>query len=73
MSEKQLHPYGKAQPRLRAIYATIREDDIARAVEGTYDLGEVDTCHLIRRGFNDVYELSLRDGRLRRPRGPAKG
>ena len=44
---------------LRAIYSTIREDDIARVVDATYSLGQVETCHLIRRGFNDVYALRV--------------
>jgi hypothetical protein len=47
---------------LRAVYSTIREDDIARVVEATYSLGQVETCHLIRRGFNDVYAVRLRGG-----------
>ena len=32
MTKPEHRPSGRAEPRLRAIYSTIREDDIARAI-----------------------------------------
>ena len=62
MTKAEHRPSGRAEPRLRAIYSTIREDDIARAIEATYPLGSVEACHFIRRGFNDVYALRVQVG-----------
>lgn len=48
---------------LRAAHSTVAADDIARAVETHWPVGRVESCVLARRGFNDVYELKLADGR----------
>lgn len=47
----------------RAVYSTVAADEIARCVEAAYAVGRVADCGLARRGFNDVYELQLADGR----------
>ncbi|WP_304191397.1 phosphotransferase enzyme family protein [Phenylobacterium aquaticum] len=64
--------------RVQPVYSTIAAQDIAEEVASAYDLGPVAACELIRRGFNDVYLVSLASGdrciaRLAtlRARGPA--
>ncbi len=49
-------------PALKATYSTVAAAEIARAVEETYALGAVAFCELIRRGFNDVYEVRFESG-----------
>lgn len=65
-------------PFVAPVYSTIAASEIRRAVEANWAVGQVAGCHLLRRGFNDVYELrSAGGGRLvprlanRRPRGAA--
>lgn len=60
----------------RAVYSTLAADEIAQVVETAYGRGSINSCTLLRRGFNDVYEFRLADGQLgiarlssRRPRG----
>lgn len=63
---------------LKAIYSTVAATEIARVIQETYPLGAVAFCELIRRGFNDVYDVRFESGqrcaaRLAglRARGPA--
>jgi Ser/Thr protein kinase RdoA (MazF antagonist) len=67
-----------ARPSLKAVYSTVGAPEIAGVVEASYSLGAVAFCELIRRGFNDVYEVRFEDGRRcvarlagLRARGPA--
>ena len=46
---------------LQAVYSTIAAPAIARLVEEHYALVPA-TCHLIKRGFNDVYAVAGADG-----------
>lgn len=62
----------------RVVYSTLAAETIAQTVEAAYPVGRVATWSLLRRGFNDVYELRLGDGRRcvarlsgRRQRGDA--
>ncbi|CAN5571082.1 phosphotransferase enzyme family protein [soil metagenome] len=47
----------------RVVYSTLAAETIAQTVEATYPVGRIAAWSLIRRGFNDVYELRLGDGR----------
>ncbi|GAA0798563.1 phosphotransferase enzyme family protein [Cupriavidus gilardii] len=47
---------------VRAVYSTVAAEEIARIVERAYG-GATAACSLLRRGFNDVYEVRLHDGR----------
>ena len=48
---------------LSVVHSMLSGAAIARAVEAGYELGAVAHCQLLRRGFNDVYGLTLADGR----------
>jgi Ser/Thr protein kinase RdoA (MazF antagonist) len=62
---------------LRPVYSTIAGQDIAKAAEEAYPIGRVTDCHLVNRGFNDVYELHCEHNvyiarlNAHRARGPA--
>jgi len=66
------------QLRLEVAHSVIAEGSIAQAIQKRYPIGEVANCQLLRRGFNEMYEVQALDGRryaarlsaLRR-RGPA--
>ena len=51
-----------ALPALKAIYSTVAAPEIARVIQETYRLGAVAFCELIRRGFNDVYDVRFKSG-----------
>ena len=51
-----------ALPVLKAIYSTVAATEIARVIQETYPLGAVAFCELIRRGFNDVYDVRFESG-----------
>lgn len=62
--------------KLEIAQSTPAATSIARLVESHYDFGEVVEAELLRRGFNQVYRLTLADGRRvvarlcsERPRG----
>ena len=63
---------------LEVVHSVIAASSIARAIERHYAIGEAESCQLLRRGFNEMYEVQALDGRryaarlsaLRR-RGPA--
>lgn len=60
---------------LRAVYSTVAGAEIARRLAQAYDLGGPVRCTLIRRGFNDVYDVAAADGRrfVARLSGPHTG
>jgi Ser/Thr protein kinase RdoA (MazF antagonist) len=66
------------QLRLEVVHSVIAAGSIAQAIQKRYPIGKVANCQLLRRGFNDMYEVQALDGRryaarlsaLRR-RGPA--
>src|ERR1700677_4895799 len=47
---------------LDVVYSTLSAPAISRLVEQHYDLGPIAACHLVKRGFNDVYVLTIADG-----------
>ncbi len=48
--------------QLQVAYSTIATASVAGLVEAFYPLGKVSACHLIKRGFNDVYSVTTADG-----------
>jgi len=47
---------------LRSSYTTIAGEEIARVVSTLHTIGPIRVCRLLRRGFNDVYEIETSDG-----------
>ena len=47
---------------LDVVYSTLSAPAIAALVEQHYGLGAIAACHLVKRGFNDVYVLTTIDG-----------
>jgi Ser/Thr protein kinase RdoA (MazF antagonist) len=52
-----------AFPSIAVIYATPRADAVAEFVAAHYDLPGPIACTLLRRGFNDTFEMRAGDGR----------
>ena len=48
---------------LQSVYSTIDAAEIRKIIENMYPVGQVEACLLLQCGFNDVYEVSLSDGR----------
>lgn len=48
---------------LRAVYSTVWGDEIRKILERTFMTGPIDDCTLLQRGFNDIYDVTLVDGR----------
>lgn len=48
---------------LRAVYSTIDGNELRDFIASTYPFDPAFTCGLLRRGFNDVYDLRFADGR----------
>lgn len=48
---------------LRAVYSTIDGNELRDFIASTYPFEPALTCGLLRRGFNDVYDLRFADGR----------
>jgi len=48
---------------LPAIYTGVAGEVIGGLIESAYDLGPIASCHLIRRGMNDVYAVRSHSGR----------
>ena len=44
------------------VYSTLSAPAISGLVAQHYDLGPIAACHLIKRGFNDVYVLTTATG-----------
>jgi Ser/Thr protein kinase RdoA (MazF antagonist) len=42
---------------LRAVYATPLAESVAELVRARYELGEIETCQFLNRGFNDTFGL----------------
>jgi Ser/Thr protein kinase RdoA (MazF antagonist) len=53
----------QAHEPLRAVYSTIDGSALHDAIASAYDFDSEFTCRLLNRGFNDVYNLRLADGR----------
>ena len=67
-----------ASGELRFASTTLTGSSMALVVQAHYPVGHVARCHLLRRGFNHVYQVELADGRrcvarlsALRPRGAA--
>ena len=67
-----------ASGELRFASTTLTGSSMALVVQAHYPVGLVAHCHLLRRGFNHVYQVELADGRrcvarlsALRPRGAA--
>lgn len=58
-----MNPPSTDAPPSAVAHSTHTGAAIARAVEGHWPAGGVEGCRLLRRGFNDVYELQLAQGR----------
>ncbi len=42
---------------MRAVYSTPFAEDVAHFVGATYAVGAIASCHLLSRGYNDVYDV----------------
>ena len=51
-----------ALPSLQVLYSTLRAEAVADFVLAHYDLPGSITCKLLRRGFNDTFEVRIEDG-----------
>ncbi|MGI4861360.1 MAG: phosphotransferase enzyme family protein [Janthinobacterium lividum] len=48
---------------LQPVYSTVDARDIRHLIEREYSIGEIGDCALLQCGFNDIYEITLSDGR----------
>src|SRR5580698_3267031 len=54
--------YADGSNAMRAVYSTIGGEEIRRVLEQSFEVGPVDDCTLLQAGFNDIYDVRLKDG-----------
>ena len=47
---------------LRIVHSTVRADDIGELMGSQFPTGQIVTCQLLHRGFNDTYVLTAESG-----------